>query len=375
MTYRALEEVSGLGPAAAKQLREAFVTTAELLAVQNPTELIKNKILGEAKAKTLIRNARILCGMHGFKSGLVVEEEMEASVRLTTGLERLDEQLFGGIESGSLVELYGPARGGKTQWSAYLAVRSMLPENQGGLAGKVLWIDTEDSFKPWTIRAIAMRFGLDPEVALGSIGRADIIDSGQIEDLFESIPSMCAKDGYKLVVIDSFSGLFRQEYTGLQTLRIRQQDMNTRLNQMRRVCKATKAIFVYTNQVMAKISNYGGYDGAPIGGHIMSHASDYRFQVNIGKDDERHIKLKDNAGLPEFKVTTRLGWGGFYPDAKSKKETAPDIIEKLKASGKAGFIKALIEVEEKASSKKTKAKMKKKKEVDAIEVEPEVEVT
>ncbi|MFW9890069.1 MAG: hypothetical protein ACFFER_17945 [Candidatus Thorarchaeota archaeon] len=41
-----LEGVTGVGPAAAKKLREAFVTTAELLAVQNPVELQKKDKAG-----------------------------------------------------------------------------------------------------------------------------------------------------------------------------------------------------------------------------------------------------------------------------------------------------------------------------------------
>ena len=35
-----LEQVPGCGPAKAKKLRDAFITTVELLAVQNPVESI-----------------------------------------------------------------------------------------------------------------------------------------------------------------------------------------------------------------------------------------------------------------------------------------------------------------------------------------------
>ena len=65
---RELEEVAGVGPAAAKKLREAFVTTAELLAVQNPVELQAKTKLGDGTVAKLIKNARILIGMYGFKS-------------------------------------------------------------------------------------------------------------------------------------------------------------------------------------------------------------------------------------------------------------------------------------------------------------------
>ncbi len=341
-----LEAVSGVGPAAAKKLREAFVTTAELLAVQNPVELQKKLKLGEGTAGKLVRNARVLVGKFGFKSGLEVEQEMATKPRLKTGLTKLDEALLGGIEEGSIVEFYGPARGGKTQWCSFLAVRAQLPVEEGGLGGRVLWLDSESSFKPWVIRADAIRFGLDPDIALGNIGHAEIILSGQITEIFESIPQMCAEQNYKFVVLDSFTGLFRAEYVGLDQLKTRQQDMNNILNQMRRTSAATGAMFAYTNQVMASISNYGGNPNAPVGGHVLSHASDYRFYVRRSKADERKITLQDNAGVPEFEIVMKIGWGGMYEDPKEKKGMEEEILEKLKKSGHGGFSEAVAEVDD-----------------------------
>ena len=341
-----LEAVQGIGPAVAKKLRDAYVTTAELLAVQNPVELMKKTKLGEGTTEKVIKNARLLVGKFGFRSGLEIEKEMEEKPRLTTGIERVDSALRGGIEVGSIVEFFGPARGGKTQWVSQLAVTAQLPLEKGGLEGRVLWLDTESSFKPWVIRSQAIRHGIDPDIALGNIGRAKIVLSGQIKEIFESIPQMCAEQDYRLVVIDSFTGLFRAEYTGLENMRIRQQDMNALLNQMRRTATATEAIFVYTNQVMARISTYGGNPNAPVGGHIISHASDYRFYTRRTKGDTRKIELQDNAGLPEFNVELEVGWGGLYTDSKTKKEAEPQILEYFEKRGETIDVDEALEEEE-----------------------------
>ncbi len=356
-----LESVSGVGPAAAKKLRENFVTTAELLAVQNPADLEKKTKLGEGTIIKIIRNARDASGKFKFKSGLEVEQEMEARTRLKIGLSKLDYALLGGIEEGSLVEIYGPARGGKTQWCSLLAVRSQLSKEDGGLEGRVLWLDSESAFKPWVIRANAIRFGLDPDIVLGNIRRAPIISSTQISEIFESLPMMCAEENYNLVILDSFTGLFRVEYMTLNQLSIRQKEMNSILNQMRRTAAATDATFVYTNQVVTTgFSGYGGNPNAPVGGHILSHASDYRFYVRRKVNDERTIQLQDNAGIPEFHHTYRIGWGGFYDGKKSKEKLEPGIIEQLIDSGKAGFLEALTEVEEDTKNKTKKEKKTKK---------------
>lgn len=352
-----LEAVPGVGPAVAKKLREAYVTNAELLAVQNPNELQKKTKIGEGTTLKVIKNARELVGKFGFRSGLEIEQEMATKPRLKTGIPKMDKAMLGGIEVGSIVELFGPARGGKTQWCAQLAIMSQLPMDKGGLDGRVLWLDTESSFKPWNIRANAVRHGLDPDIALDNIGRAEIVFSGQITEIFETIPQLCAEENYKLVVIDSFTGLFRAEYTGLESLRIRQQEMNALLNQMRRVATATEAIFVYSNQVMAKISTYGGVANAPVGGHIISHASDYRFYTRRTKGDSRKIELQDNAGLPEFSVDTFVGWGGLYPDAKSKKEMELNILEYFEKRGEK------ISGEEVEAESKAKAEDKTEEEI------------
>lgn len=357
-----LEAVAGVGPAVAKKLREAYVTTAELLAVQNPIELQKKTKIGEGTTLKVIKNARQLVGKFGFRSGLEIEEEMATKPRLKTGIEKMDEAMLGGIEVGSIVELFGPARGGKTMWCTQLAVMAQLPREKGGLEGRVLWLDTESSFKPWNVRAHAVRHGMDPDVVLGNIGRAEIVFSGQITEIFESIPQMCAEQDYKLVVIDSFTGLFRAEYTGLENMRIRQQDMNALLNQMRRVATATDAIFVYSNQVMAKISSYGGNPNSPVGGHIISHASDYRFYTRRTKGDTRKIELQDNAGLPEFDVEVVVGWGGLYRDSKSKKDMEPNILEYFEKRGEK------INGEEVAEEAETEADEKSEEEI-VIEAE------
>ncbi len=339
-----LEEVPGVGPAAAKKLKGVFITTAELLAVQNPNELQSRTKLGEGTCKKLVRAARDLVGGFGIMSGIEVEQEMAAKIRLLFGLEDLDESMLGGIEEGSLVELYGPARGGKTQWCYHLAVRAQLPVERGGLDGRVIWLDTESSFKPLTFRACALRWGLDPDIALENVGRANVILSSQIPELFERIPQLCAEENYKLVVIDSFTGLFRAEYTGLNQLKERQQEMNELLNQMRRLGTATGTIFAYTNQATSTISTYGGISNAPVGGHIISHASDYRFYVRRKKDDERYIELQDNAGVPEFKKTCRIGWGGFYSDAKTKKNEEARVVDELKKQGKMSAAEVIKEM-------------------------------
>ena len=105
----------------------------------------------------------------GFCSAVDYHQQRQDMVHLTTGSSVLDKLLGGGIETGSLTEVFGEFRTGKTQLCHTLAVTCQLPVEKGGAEGKCLWIDTEGTFRPERIIPIAERFGLDANEAMNNI--------------------------------------------------------------------------------------------------------------------------------------------------------------------------------------------------------------
>jgi DNA repair protein RadA len=328
-----LEAVLGVGPSIAKKLRAVDITTAELLAVQHPDDLIARAGISVDTANKITKNARTLVSKFNFRSGIQLEEEQEAQSKLMTGIDGLDQRLMGGLTIGSLVEVYGKASAGKTQLCYHLAVRTQMPLEKGGLEGAVLWLDTEKSYKTEVIRANAVRWGLDSDSVLENIRSVDVVNTVHAWTLFERIPKMCAEENVRLVIIDSLTGQFRQEYKGDNRMVSRQQDINSMLNLMRRTALATDATFIYTNQIIASpgLGKFMRHD--PVGGNIMSHGSDYRFMVSMAESGGRRLALKDHAGLPEFDVNLSLGWGGFYEDKYALKREEPSVIEYLVSRG------------------------------------------
>ena len=65
------------------------------------------------------------------------------------------------METGSLTELFGEFRTGKTQLCHTLCVTCQLPMDQGGGEGKAMYIDTEGTFRPARLVEIAARYGLN----------------------------------------------------------------------------------------------------------------------------------------------------------------------------------------------------------------------
>lgn len=80
--------------------------------------------------------------------------------------------LKGGIETGSITELYGEFRTGKTQLCHQLCVTCQLPIKDGGGQGMAMYIDCEGTFRPERLVQIAERYGLDSEQVLDNVAYA-----------------------------------------------------------------------------------------------------------------------------------------------------------------------------------------------------------
>ena len=91
----------------------------------------------------------------------------------------IDEMLGGGMESGSITEMFGEFRTGKTQMCLTLWVTCQLAIQQGGGAGMAMYIDTEGTFRPERLVEIAKRYELDEEQVLQNVAYARAYTSDQ----------------------------------------------------------------------------------------------------------------------------------------------------------------------------------------------------
>ena len=102
----------------------------------------------------------------GFTTATEMHQRRSELISITTGSKNLDTLLAGGIETGSVTELFGEFRTGKSQICHTLAVTCQLPFDMGGGEGKCLYIDTEGTFRPVRLLAVAARYGLEGEEVL-----------------------------------------------------------------------------------------------------------------------------------------------------------------------------------------------------------------
>ena len=82
----------------------------------------------------------------------------------------MDSFLKGGIETQAMTEIAGEFGSGKSQLCYSLCVTANMPIDKEGLGGNVIFIDTENTFRPERINQIAENRGINqPEDILKKI--------------------------------------------------------------------------------------------------------------------------------------------------------------------------------------------------------------
>jgi|EP00979_Chaetoceros_neogracilis_P017363 DNA repair protein RAD51 len=313
VSYQTLEVLIEHGIAAndIQKLNDAGYHTVESIAHATSRKLADVKGISEAKVNKLKEVAKGLVPME-FKTAFDALEDRKHLVTLTTGSVELDKLLEGGIETGSITEMFGEFRTGKTQLCHTLCVTCQMPITDGGAEGKAIYIDTEGSFRPKRLEQIAERFGLDPTVALENVAYARAHNSEHQMELLKTAAAIMSQDRYSLIVVDSATALFRTDYMGRGELSERQMQMAQFLRQLTRLAEEFGVAVLITNQVVANPDGMSFAKDAtkPIGGNIIAHASTTRLRLRKGRGENRICTVYDSPTLPEADAQFAIGPNG-----------------------------------------------------------------
>lgn len=303
----------GINVADIKKLKSAGLGTVASVLMTPSSTLLAIKGVSDVKIAKIIEAANKLENF-GFRTGTDVMSRRKQILRITTGSTAVDELLHGGIESQAITEVFGEFRTGKTQLSHTLAVTAQLPSEHGGGNGKVLFIDTEGTFRPERIISIAERFGVDSQAVLDNIAVARAFTHEMQINLLIGAAAKLIEDHYSLIIVDSCTALFRSDFLGRGQLAERQQKLGHFLSQLHKLSEEFNVAVIITNQV---VSDPGG--GAmfvsdmkkPIGGNIMAHSSTTRLSLRKGRGEQRICKVYDSPCLPESEAIYQLTQGGI----------------------------------------------------------------
>ncbi len=320
-----LDSLEGVGPVTTKKLTDAGIHNIMDLLVRGPVEVAEITGMDKETAEKIVNKARQQLVEEGliakdFVSATEIYKRRQDIGKISTGTNCLDLLFDGGVETQALTEVYGEFGSGKTQFCHTMCVNVQKPKEQGGQEGGVLYIDTENTFRPERIVSIAKANGMDPEKVLDRIIVARAYNSAHQILILEEAGPIIKEHNVKLIVADSAAGLFRAEYLGRGTLSERQQRLNKFVHLLVRTAETYNCAAIATNQVMSSPDVFFGDPTRPIGGNIVAHTSTYR--VYFKKSGKKRIaRMVDSPHHPEQEVIFMLTEAGISdPEEDTKKK-------------------------------------------------------
>ncbi|MFC6952600.1 DNA repair and recombination protein RadA [Halorubellus litoreus] len=338
-----LEELPGVGPATADKLRDAGYTSFQGIAVAASGELSNQADVGESTASDIVQAAREMADIGGFETGSQVLERRNEIGKLSWFIDEVDDMLGGGVETQSITEVYGEFGAGKSQVTHQLSVNVQLPKEHGGLRGSVIFIDSEDTFRPERIDDMVR--GLDDELIQATMDDRgiegspddeeamdelleDVLDKIHVAKAFNSNHQMLLAEKaqeladehedsewpVRLLNVDSLTAHFRAEYVGRGELAERQQKLNKHLHDLDRVGNLFNCAVLVTNQVASNPDSFFGDPTQPIGGNILGHKSTFRMYLRKSKNDKRIVRLVDAPNLADGESVMRVTNDGLKPE-------------------------------------------------------------
>jgi len=305
-----VKDLPGIGASSLEKLFSAGYKSVENIAIASPMELKEAANLGDGTAEKAINAARDALEM-GFESADKLAERRKLVGKITTGSKEIDALIGGGVETQSITEIYGKYASGKTQWCFQTAVTVQMPKEKGGLGGNALYIDSENSFRPERVIAIANNLKLDPVKVLKNIYVSRAYNADHQMLLAEKAGELVKEKNIKLLIVDSLTSQFRSEFIGRGRLADRQQRLNKHMRALMKLAEMNNIAVLVTNQVMLRPDILFGDPTAPIGGEIVAHASKTRIYLRKSREDKRVAKLVDSPSLADGEAIYRVTGHGI----------------------------------------------------------------
>lgn len=286
------QTIEAVGPATAEKLFEGGFYSILDIGASAPSTLSDRTSIGIESAGKIIANAMKIADLGEFSTGLELYNADEDKNRLSSGSEALDNLLGGGFVTGNITEMSALNGIGKTQLAYTLSVMATRPYEEGGLDTHVIFIDTENTYKPGRMYMIAEARGYDPEETLSKVHVIQANNSAHQILIMEKVRRLSAElGGVRLIVVDSVIAHFRSEFIGRGVLSDRQGKLGTHLSDLLNFARRNDAVIYVTNQIQSKPDAFFGNPYTATGGNVMGHFNAYRLYMRGGKAGKRVIRL------------------------------------------------------------------------------------
>lgn len=211
---------------------------------------------------------------------------MTDPIRLSTGCQPVDDLLGGGIEIGTITQVYGPPASGKTNIALAAAVEV------AATGGRVLFIDAE-GVSPERLRQLATGRADDASVIIERIVIREVHDFDEQRAAIRDAAELGAE--VDLIIVDSLTGYYRlergQEEEGGDALR----DVTRQVTHLLSVARKRELAVLVTNQVFMDPE---ADRIRPLGGNSLGHWAGAVIRLDRFRGGNRRATLEQHRSRP-----------------------------------------------------------------------------
>ena len=157
---------------------------------------------------------------------------------ISTGIQKLDEFLSGGIQPGVIVDIFGGAGTGKTQLLLQLSINSIKN------GGHVLYFDTTGEFRPERVLEIQKQ----TETQLNFLKQITVSRITNTSEQIKSIQNI-QNNNFSLIVIDNVTDLFSYEYQKDESILEKNSLFMKYMNNLSKLAITNKIPIILTNMI------------------------------------------------------------------------------------------------------------------------------
>jgi DNA repair protein RadB len=218
--------------------------------------------------------------------------------KLSSGSKGIDELLNGGVETGTITQIYGESGTGKT------SICLMFAYNAAVNGERVAYIDTE-GLSGERVNQIFKK-----KSALKNVYVYDVFDFGQQSSVIKELSKLCEKGDIRLIIIDSFTSLYRSELEDESRQIKMKRELISQLTYLLGLARKHNLAVIITNQMFTDVTTG---ENRPLGGPSIDHLSKIIIGIERVNRERKAVLIKHRSKAEGKSCTFKITDNGIEP--------------------------------------------------------------
>ncbi len=226
-----------------------------------------------------------------------IEKTKREKTLISAGSKNFNKVIGGGFFSGKSYVIFGANKTGKTQICHQLSVQAFKN------ASKVVYLDTENTFRPERVRELAESHKYNSEKILKNIYVSKIMSNNALLLKLNELDSIIKSNNVKLLIIDSINNFFRIERSDkiLSFLKAKTTYFKI-LEKINNLTQQFQLITILTAQVAPNFIEEAVIKEFPVGIQYLNHFFSEILYLRYKESDMVYVHLVNSHFLPEKKL-------------------------------------------------------------------------